>query len=94
MVERRDYVALDWVAGEIGDTLTQAVQALEAYISNRDDATKLRFCLTHIHQVHGTLKMVEFFGAALLAEEIEKVAESLSKGQIHDSHIDDALQVL
>ena len=94
MVERRDYVALDWVAGEIGETLKQAAQALEAYVANRDDATKLRFCLTHIHQVHGTLQMVEFFGAALLAEEMEKLAEALSNSQIHESHIDDALTVL
>ena len=94
MVERRDYVALDWVAGEIGETLKQAAQALEAYVANRDDATKLRFCLTHIHQVHGTLQMVEFFGAALLAEEMEKLAQALSNSQIHESHIDDALLVL
>jgi chemosensory pili system protein ChpA (sensor histidine kinase/response regulator) len=94
MSERRDYVALDWVAGEIQETLTQATQALQAYIANRDDTTKLRFCLTHIHQVHGTLKMVEFFGAALLAEEMEALAQALTLGAIHDSHIDDALKVL
>lgn len=94
MSERRDYVALDWVAGEIQETLTQAMQALQAYIANRDDITKLRFCLTHIHQVHGTLKMVEFFGAALLAEEMELLADALTRGKIHDSHVNDALTVL
>ena len=94
MSERRDYVALDWVAGEIQETLMQAAQVLLAYIANRDDTTKLRFCLTHIHQVHGTLKMVEFFGAALLAEEMEILAQSLTDGGLHESHIDDALDVL
>lgn len=94
MSERRDYVALDWVAGEIEETLKQAAQALEAYIANRDDVTKLRFCLTHIHQVHGTLQMVEFHGAALVAREMEQLADAVSKGEIHDSHIDDALAVL
>ncbi len=94
MGERRDYVALDWVAGEIEETLKQASQALEAYTANRDDATKLRFCLTHIHQVHGTLQMVEFFGAALVAREMAQLADALSKGEIHDSHVDDALLVL
>lgn len=94
MVERRDYVALDWVAGEIEETLKQASQALDAYIANRDDATKLRFCLTHIHQVLGTLRMVEFFGAALLAEEMEYVADAISHNKIHESHVEDALQVL
>lgn len=94
MGERQDYIALDWVAGEIEETLKQATQALDAYIANRSDATKLRFCLTHIHQVHGTLQMVEFFGAALLAQEMEGMAHALAQGKIHDSHVDDALQVL
>lgn len=94
MGERQDFIALEWVAGEIGETLNQAAQALEAYIANRDDATKLRFCLTHIHQVYGTLQMVEFFGAALLAEEMEGLAHALTQGTIHESHIDDALTVL
>lgn len=94
MGERQDFIALEWVAGEIGETLSQAAQALEAYIANRDDATKLRFCLTHIHQVYGTLQMVEFFGAALLAEEMESLAHALTQGTVHESHIDDALSVL
>ena len=34
----------------------------------------MRFCLTYLHQVQGTLQMVEFYGAALLAEEMEFVA--------------------
>lgn len=94
MGERQDFIALEWVAGEIGETLNQAAQALEAYIANRDDVTKLRFCLTHIHQVYGTLQMVEFFGAALLAEEMEGLAHALAQGTIHESHTEDALSVL
>lgn len=77
VAERRDYVALEWVAGEITETLAQATTALNDYLENRDDATKLRFCLTYIHQVYGTLKMVEFAGAALLAEEMEEVVQAL-----------------
>lgn len=94
MTERQDFIALDWVAGEIGETLKQAAEALEAYVANPDDATRLRFCLTHIHQVQGTLQMVEFFGAALLAEEMEGLAHALIQGSIHSSHVDDALGVL
>src|SRR5690606_26355904 len=33
--------------------------------------------LTHIHQVHGSLQMVEFYGAALLAEEMEALSRAL-----------------
>ena len=80
MGDRHDYVALDWVKGEISETLNQARQALEAFVENPEDSTRLRFCLTYIHQVHGTLQMVEFYGAALLAEEMEQLAQALMNG--------------
>ncbi|GAB1262838.1 hybrid sensor histidine kinase/response regulator [Aurantivibrio plasticivorans] len=77
MGDNRSYAALDWVVGEIGESLKQARQALEAYVENTEDTTRIRFCLTHIHQVHGSLQMVEFYGAALLAEEMEGLAQAL-----------------
>ena len=92
MGDRHDYVALDWVKGEISETLNQARQALEAYVDNPEDTTRLRFCLTYIHQVHGTLQMVEFYGAALLAEEMEKLAQALMQGEC-ERHLE-ALEVL
>ncbi|MGQ9424933.1 Hpt domain-containing protein [Gilvimarinus sp. F26214L] len=77
MGDKRSYAALEWVIGEIGETLNQARQALEAYVDNTEDTARIRFCLTHIHQVHGSLQMVEFHGAALLAEEMEMLAHAL-----------------
>lgn len=77
MSDRHDYLALDWVRGEIQETLNQAQQALEAFVDNPNDSTRMRFCQTHLHQVCGTLQMVEFYGAALLAEEMEKLARAL-----------------
>jgi chemosensory pili system protein ChpA (sensor histidine kinase/response regulator) len=92
MGDRHDYVALDWVKGEISATLNQARQALESFVENPGDSTRLRFCLTYIHQVHGTLQMVEFYGAALLAEEMEKLAQALMHGST--SRESEALDVL
>ncbi|SEH48934.1 chemosensory pili system protein ChpA (sensor histidine kinase/response regulator), partial [Stutzerimonas xanthomarina] len=77
MGDRHDYVALEWVKGEIAETLKQARQALEAFVENPQDSTRMRFCLTYVHQVQGTLQMVEFYGAALLAEEMEQLARAL-----------------
>ncbi|HUH37336.1 MAG TPA: histidine kinase, partial [Spongiibacteraceae bacterium] len=94
MAERRDYIALDWVAGEIGETLEQAGQALAAFRDNPEDLTRLRFCLTHLHQVSGTLKMVEFSDAALLAEEAERLAQNLLAGKLGKTYIEDALTTL
>ena len=82
MGDRHDYVALEWVKGEIAETLKQARQALEAYVESPADPTQMGFCLTYVHQVHGTLQMVEFFGAALLAEEMEQLARALLEERV------------
>ncbi len=82
MGDKRNYAALEWVIGEIGDTLNDARQALEAFVEDPRDTARIRFCLTHIHQVHGSLQMVEFHGASLFAEEMEALAEALMHGRV------------
>ena len=73
---------LGWVKAEIDETLKQARLALETYTENTADESKLRFCATYLHQVLGTLQMVELDGAALLARETEALAESVLSGKI------------
>ncbi len=92
MAEKRNFTALDWVAGEIGETLNQASNALEAYVGNTEDATRIRFCLSHIHQVLNILQMVELHGGALLAEEMEKLSQALIDKKITNTA--DAHEVL
>ncbi|MFL1464576.1 Hpt domain-containing protein [Marinobacter sp. HN1S83] len=92
MGNHHDSIALDWVRGEIQDTLTQGQQALEAYVENRDDTARLRFCLNYLHQVHGTLQMVELYGAALLTEEMEKLTQAVLNDTV--GSVDDAVEVL
>ncbi|MET1080437.1 MAG: Hpt domain-containing protein, partial [Pseudomonas sp.] len=92
MGDRHDYVALEWVKGEIAETLKQARHALEAFVENPQDSTRMRFCLTYVHQVHGTLQMVEFYGAALLAEEMEQLSQALMEGRVTNQG--EALEVL
>ena len=91
MVDRHDYVALEWVKGEIAHTLKQARVALDAY-AQRPAADVLEQCLDCIHQVHGSLQMVEFYGAALLAEEMEQLVIALQQGRV--SQVDEALRLL
>ncbi len=92
MAGNHDYVALEWVKGEIDSTLNQAQLALEDYVNNTEDSAKLRFCLNYIHQVHGTLQMVEFYGAALLAEEMEQLAKALLQEKVSNPR--EAIEVL
>lgn len=87
-----DYGTLNWVKSEIDETLKQARAALEAYVENTDDETQLRFCINYLHQVTGTLHMVELYGASLAAEEMEALALELVEGKI--SQRDDAYEAL
>ncbi len=82
MRERHDYVALEWVRGEIAATLEQAGQALERCVAGSDDPAPLQACLAHVHQVHGSLRMVECTAAAQLCAAVEQLLGELLDGQI------------
>ncbi|MBS0557908.1 MAG: Hpt domain-containing protein [Proteobacteria bacterium] len=77
-----DFTTLNWVKQELDETLKQARQSLEAYVEDPADASLMRFCATYLHQVQGTLRMVELYGAAMVVEEMERVALALLDGQI------------
>jgi chemosensory pili system protein ChpA (sensor histidine kinase/response regulator) len=77
-----DFTTLNWVKQELDETLKQARQALEAYVEDPADSSLMRFCATYLHQVQGTLRMVELYGAAMVVEEMERVALALLDGQI------------
>lgn len=85
MAEQFDVSTLAWVKGEIDDTLKQARIALEAYVEDPDEETQLQSCIDYIHQVSGTLQMVELLGAALFADEVEKFALALKQQEIEDT---------
>jgi len=66
--------------------------SLSAYIEDNDEADRLRECIDHLHMVQGTLQMVELYGAAQLAEEMEHVAVAVLNNKIEKT--DDAYDVL
>jgi len=84
MAEQFDISTLAWVKGEIDETLKQARIALEAYVEDPNDEAQLQFCISYIHQVYGTLHMVELGGAAMFAEEVEAFAKALQQGAIEN----------
>ena len=67
----------DLVAREVNATLAEARGALETYVEQPDNATLLERCAQDLHQVQGVLRVLEIYGAALLAEEMEHVAQYL-----------------
>ncbi|MDA0977538.1 MAG: PT domain-containing protein, partial [Proteobacteria bacterium] len=84
MSATQDFVALEWIRGELAKTLQSAQVALEAVAESPDDSSSMRSCLTAIHQVHGTLKMVQLEGPTLLAGEMEAVAQALMNNSVSD----------
>lgn len=92
MADRHDYVALEWLKGEIAETLRQARNELDAFIEDPANSAAMAECLNLVHQVHGSLQMIEFYGAALLAEEIEQLALAVQQNRV--SHPVESEQLL
>jgi chemosensory pili system protein ChpA (sensor histidine kinase/response regulator) len=69
---------LQIVTREIGVALADARSALESHVEQpAGNAPLLDRCANELHQVQGALRVLEIYGAALLAEEMEQVARYL-----------------
>src|SRR5215510_3501872 len=67
----------DFVGRELNATLSEARSALENYVEQPENLTLLERCKQELHQVQGVLRVLEIYGAALLAEEMEQVTSYL-----------------
>jgi chemosensory pili system protein ChpA (sensor histidine kinase/response regulator) len=77
------------VAKELSATLNDARASLEAYAERPDQRVLLEKCADQLHSAHGVLRLVEVYGAALLAEEMEHVTRYLlSSGNDQKRQID------
>jgi chemosensory pili system protein ChpA (sensor histidine kinase/response regulator) len=76
--------SLLWIKSELDATLAEARHVLEATVEQGADIKQMSTCADHLHQVQGTLRMVEVYGGALLAEEMELVAQAMSEGRERD----------
>jgi chemosensory pili system protein ChpA (sensor histidine kinase/response regulator) len=65
------------VAKELTKTLVDARVSLEEYSERIDQLVLLEKCAEQLHLAHGALRLVEVYGAALLAEEMEHVTRYL-----------------
>jgi len=90
--EHIDFSTLGWVKPQIDELLSEARQALEAYAEDPEDAHLMQSCVGLLHQVLGTLRMVELYGAAELDQEMEHLAQSVLDGKVSDR--DEALGAL
>jgi chemosensory pili system protein ChpA (sensor histidine kinase/response regulator) len=77
-----DFTTLQWVKPELDETLALAREALESYVDNPGNRDAMRSCADSLHQVQGTLRMVELYGAAMVTEEMETLAISLLEDHV------------
>lgn len=69
--------ALQVVARELNNELNDARTTLELFAEQQSQIELLAKCRDHLHQVRGALRMVEVYGAVLLAEEMEHLLQHL-----------------
>ncbi|MBN8922258.1 MAG: hybrid sensor histidine kinase/response regulator [Rhodanobacter sp. 68-29] len=77
-----DFTTLQWVRPELEQTLSDARESLESYVDNPARPDAMRACASALHQVQGTLRMVELPGPAMVAAEMEALADALLEGQV------------
>ena len=87
-----DTTTLGWIKPELDETMRHAREAIEAFAESPGDASRMKECAAHLHQVHGTLRMVELYAPAMVAEEMERLSLALMRGDVADR--DEACAVL
>lgn len=78
------HAALGWVKPELDETLRQVRNEVEYYAEDPTDASRMRICAGYLHQVQGTLRMVELYAPAMVAEELEQLANAIGAGRVAD----------
>ena len=82
--EHIDFSTLGWVKPQIDELLSEARQALEAFAEDATDVRAMQSCVGLLHQVLGTLRIVELYGAAELDQEMEHLAQAVLDGKVTD----------
>ncbi|RYZ73927.1 MAG: hybrid sensor histidine kinase/response regulator, partial [Lysobacteraceae bacterium] len=82
--EAMSHAVLGWVKPELDETLRLARAEVEIFAEEPGDATRMHFCAGYLHQVQGTLRMVELYAPAMVAEELELLARALQENTVAD----------
>lgn len=81
----QDHSTLIWIKGALDEVILSARKDLEDYIEGNGDAETMVKCAEKLHQVRGTLHMIQLYGPAMLAEEMENTATAFAEGHLAKS---------
>jgi chemosensory pili system protein ChpA (sensor histidine kinase/response regulator) len=84
--EAMSHAVLGWVKPELDQTLHLVRGEIESFAENPADTSRMHVCVGYLHQVQGTLHMVELYAPAMVAEELEKLAQALQDGVVGDAN--------
>jgi chemosensory pili system protein ChpA (sensor histidine kinase/response regulator) len=87
-----NYNALMWLQDELQQSLAQALNAMNRHIDKEMADGALSDCQEALHQVRGTLEMVNISGGAMLADEMQKTVIALRNHKV--SSEDEAQEAL
>ena len=87
-----DYTTLGWIKPELDETLRRTREEIEAFLEDPNDRSRMRFCAGYLHQVQGSLRMLELYAPAAVAEEMQHLAEAMAAGAAH--HVEQACAAL
>ncbi len=79
-----EYSALGWVKPELDETLRLVRMEVEGFAEDPADTSRMGVSAELLHQVQGTLRMVELYAPAMVAEEMEQLSLALQNGGISD----------
>lgn len=91
--------SLNLVRDELFTTMEEAESSLEQFIADRHNGSLLQQAVENLHQVRGTLNLIELAGAELLAQEVLDQATDIPAGageerDVQLSALSNALHVL
>ncbi len=75
-----NFQSLNLVRDELVATIEEAARNLERFVSSQEDGEALQACVDSVAQIVGTLKLIEFRGAELLAQELLLGAKEITPG--------------
>jgi chemosensory pili system protein ChpA (sensor histidine kinase/response regulator) len=79
-----EHSALGWVKPELDETLRLVRMEVEGFAEDPADTSRMGVSAELLHQVQGTLRMVELYAPAMVAEEMEQLSLALQNGGISD----------
>lgn len=74
-----NFQSLHMIRDELVSTIEQSTRDLEVFVSEDGEAKSFQACIAGIKQILGILRLLEFHGATLLAEELLATAETIKR---------------